>query len=348
MKNRIVCGILAALFFCSFSGQAHAQAHTQAGWVRLYSGEQQAKEGRVFAIAAEIYMIDIGISKGARVGEYYLVYYDGGYVYDTNGVSIGVYEVPVAVLQVKETATSESFCEVASPSKGWVIQHGDGVVAISARDADKLKFATFRSLPDKPHLSGYTGRWSRVLSGTDPVSVVVKYNTHWTQPGLPQSAPPASPGFYYADSPMMPPFNISAAEVTLPPPVQPVPPPMYYQPPPQYALDFDVNQISDARLIRTFPLTQVEMYSLEIQHRGAWNLYSNKRYLEAFSAFCAQSLDYAGNYLSAYWAGISALKMGENQVAIGWFNRALQINPNYQPAIKELYDISNKAAAKTK
>ena len=334
MKKRILFSILAALFFCSMAGQVRAQA----GWVRLYAGEQ-AKEGRVFAISANTYMIDIGISQGACVGEYYLVYYDGAPVHDTNGVPIGVYKVPVAVLRVRETATSESFCEVASPSKGWVIQQGDGVVWIAASDANKLKFATFRSTPDRPYLPGYTGRWSRVLTGTDPVSVVGKYNTHWTLPGFPQGMPPASPGFYYADSPMpeVPPVPWGPVRHVPPqvPVYQPPAPPPHYQPflP---ACDFDVNQIYDARLIRTFPLTRVEMYALEIQHRGAWDLYSKKRYLEAFSSFSRQSLDYAGNYLSAYWAGVSALKLGDKQAAISWFNRVLEINPYHQPAIKEL------------
>jgi hypothetical protein len=163
-------------------------------------------------------------------------------------------------------------------------------------------------------------------------------------------------------SPMVPPFNIGVVKFPsvlpnppagiAPAPVQPVPPPVYQAPvppvPPVYQSfppstpDFDVNQISDARLIRTFPLTQVEMYALEIQHRGAWNLYSNKRYLEAFSAFCKQSLDYAGNYLSAYWAGVCALKLENTPVAFSWFNRALEINPYYQPAIKGLSDIANQ------
>jgi hypothetical protein len=122
-------------------------------------------------------------------------------------------------------------------------------------------------------------------------------------------------------------------------PVPPVPP--AYQPFSPVMPAFDVNQIADARLIQTFPLTQEEMYTLEIQHRGAWNMYSNGRYFEAFGAFCKQSLDYSGNYLSAYWAGASALKLSDPQMAVLWFNRALEINPYYQPARKALSDVFN-------
>jgi hypothetical protein len=290
MRNRILCNILGVLLFCSLAGRVDAQAR----WVRLAAGEQ-AVEGRVTAIAADTYVIDIGISRGAHVGEYYLVHYDGGNVHDINGALLGVYKVPVAVLRVREVATWESFCEVAAPSRGWVIQRGDGVVSVAASDAHKLKFATFRSTPSKPHSPGYIGRWTRVSAGINPVNMVVKYNTYWTLPGLPQIVPPYPPGFYYMTSPMVTPFNIGVAKVpsALPgpaagiaqAPAHPVPPPAYqvpvppvppvYQPFPPSTPDFDVNQISDARLIRTFPLTQVEMYALEIQHRGAWNLYSN-------------------------------------------------------------------------
>lgn len=128
------------------------------------------------------------------------------------------------------------------------------------------------------------------------------------------------------------------------PPVPPVPqPPQPRQAPPyppypnypaasQMTLDFDANSIADARLIRTFPLTQPEMNALEIEHRGAWSLYSKGLFLEAFDSFARQSANYGGNYLSPYWAGMSALKLGNLQVATSWFDTALMINPYFAPA----------------
>ncbi|MDR1482298.1 MAG: hypothetical protein LBI74_06710 [Synergistaceae bacterium] len=342
MKNRVLRKIFVVLFFCSLAGQVDAQTR----WVRLVAGGL-VNEGRVSAIAADTYVIDIGISRGARVGDYYLVHYDGGGAYDANGVLLGIYKAPVAVLKVSSVATSESFCEVAAPSKGWVIQQGDRVVSISRLDADNLRFATFRQTPGKPRLPGYLGRWVRTSVGNN-----------WALPGLQQGMPSAAPGFYYMETPMPPQAPALTQVPAQPQPpmtrvqIQPVPTQSYQSPiptvPPMYqpfspsTPAFDVNQISDARLIRTFPLTQVEMYALEIQHRGAWNLYANKRYREAFSAFCKQSLDYAGNYLSAYWAGTSALKLNYPQAAVSWFNRALEINPYYQPAIKALSDIFSR------
>jgi tetratricopeptide (TPR) repeat protein len=109
------------------------------------------------------------------------------------------------------------------------------------------------------------------------------------------------------------------------------PPYPNYQYSGQVQLDFDANRIADARLIRTLPLSQPEMNSLEIQFRGAYDLYVSQRYYEAFEAFMRQT-SYAGNYLSPYWAGMSALRIGDRQTAITLFNNALAINPYYEPA----------------
>jgi hypothetical protein len=96
-------------------------------------------------------------------------------------------------------------------------------------------------------------------------------------------------------------------------------------------LDFDANRISDARLIRTFPISQPEMNALEIQFRGAFELYNNGDFYGAYQAFAGQ-FNFRGNYLSPYWAGLSALKMGNRQAAIDLLNQALSINPYYEPA----------------
>jgi tetratricopeptide (TPR) repeat protein len=96
-------------------------------------------------------------------------------------------------------------------------------------------------------------------------------------------------------------------------------------------LEFDANKIADSRLIRTFPLSQPDMNALEIQFRGGMWLYSAQRYYEAFEAFMRQT-SFPGNYLSPYWAGMSALRIGDASTAINLFNNSLSINPYYEPA----------------
>jgi hypothetical protein len=130
-----------------------------------------------------------------------------------------------------------------------------------------------------------------------------------------------------------------------PPPVAPAPVPVpspfpgnvTYPPYPNYQntgqtqLEFDANKIADARLIRTLPLTQPDMNSLEIQFRGGMQLFAAQRYYEAFESFMRQT-SFPGNYLSPYWAGMSALKIGDAPTAINLFNNSLAINPYYEPA----------------
>jgi TolA-binding protein len=87
---------------------------------------------------------------------------------------------------------------------------------------------------------------------------------------------------------------------------------------------------------------------LEIQHREAWSHYQNKRYREALESFVVLTRDYAGNYLSPYWAGKAALQLGNKEAAITWFNAALQINPYYQPAREALNQVWDERAKATK
>jgi tetratricopeptide (TPR) repeat protein len=96
----------------------------------------------------------------------------------------------------------------------------------------------------------------------------------------------------------------------------------------------DPDNTTDAKLIEAYGfLSSTERNTLGIQHRGAYRMYSAKRYKDAFEAFTKLTDDYPGNYLSAYWAGTSASKLKSYKEAIKWFDIALAINPNYQPAV---------------
>ncbi|MDR1472893.1 MAG: hypothetical protein LBS75_10270 [Synergistaceae bacterium] len=261
-------------------------------------------EGHVYAIAAESYTVSLGVADGVKGGEFFIVYYYGGDFFGEDGLPIGHYKIPVAVLKAESVSTSSSVCKVVSPSQGWVIQRGDRVMPISSASANHLKFAAFYATPEKPQVPGHNGRWIRVAPAPAPAPV-----------------PPPAPALVYPSSL----------------PVQPeVPyPPNYWVMP----YDFDVNLITDLRLARTFPISQVEVYALEIQHRQAWDMYSRKRYDAAFNSFARQAANYDGNYLSPYWAGMCALKLGNPSLAEAWFNTALGINPNYRPAMEEISKI---------
>jgi len=54
---------------------------------------------------------------------------------------------------------------------------------------------------------------------------------------------------------------------------------------------------------------------------------------QAYYAYVRLVESYSGDYLAAYWAGEAARKLGDNDNARMWYDRALAINPDYQPAI---------------
>jgi TolA-binding protein len=126
---------------------------------------------------------------------------------------------------------------------------------------------------------------------------------------------------------------------------EPVPTPEQAQPEPALApaaktaaeLGFDPNTTTDAKVINSYPLSSKEKNMLGIQQRNAYNLYSKKQYQKALEAFSKLADDYPDmNYLSAYWAGMSSLKIKNGKTAAKeWFDKALAINPDYKPAEAE-------------
>jgi hypothetical protein len=106
-------------------------------------------------------------------------------------------------------------------------------------------------------------------------------------------------------------------------------------PAPAVAGVFDPNESTDANVIKTYNfLSAAEKNTLGIQQRAANHLYSYKYYKQAFDAFVKLVGDYPGNYLSAYWAGVCAVKLKSGKEAEKWFDAALGINPDYRPAIE--------------
>jgi hypothetical protein len=241
-------------------------------------------------------MIDVGLSMGARRGGLYLAYAEGGEGDGFYGGITGREKIPLALLKVREPSTVHSFCAVVAPRGGIALRPGDRVTPISAKQAKRVRFASARPWP------------------------YLYYEE--TGPVFPYSAPVLAPAPVASGAPM-------AAPRLAEPPYPPYP---NYPAIGQAVLDFDANNIADARLIRTFPLSQAEMNALEIEHRGAWSLYSKGRFAEALDSFSRQSVSFRGNYLSPYWAGMSALRLRDVQAATAWFDSALVINPYFLPA----------------
>jgi hypothetical protein len=360
-----------ALLTLAFIGRAEAATE----WVKLYRSDSYVPEwinvitdeakGQVVGIYDNCFTIDVGIPQGVRIGGLYLVYSER---VPHRG------KEPVAVLKVVETAGKFSICGMTGYVSGGLVRVGDKVVPVAVSVNQEVIYSDPVVAQQVIHhdvvTEGYISQGgpndlkpyavSNVVAAPIQVSAApqpavyaapqpvpqqpVQYNyppvasppqpAQYDYPPLapsPQPAPP-QPAYNYppAPAPAQPPFPGNAA----------YPPYPNYPYTGQVQLDFDANRIADARLIRTFPLSQPDMNALEIQFRGAWDLYAGQRYYEAFEAFMRQS-SFAGNYLSPYWAGMSALKIGDRQAAVSLFNNSLAINPYYEPARSALAAASN-------
>ena len=74
----------------------------------------------------------------------------------------------------------------------------------------------------------------------------------------------------------------------------------------------------------------------QIAHFNAQRLLNSEEradWQQAYYAYVRLAESYSGDYLAAYWAGEAARKLGDNDNAGMWYDRALAINPDYQPAI---------------
>ena len=99
---------------------------------------------------------------------------------------------------------------------------------------------------------------------------------------------------------------------------------------------FDPNTSTDAKVIETYPINSTEVNNLGILQRSTYSMYKNRKYKDAYEGFKRGVDSYNGHYLAAYWAGMTAQKLKLNDEAREWFEKALAINPNYEPASEVL------------
>jgi TolA-binding protein len=290
--------------------EARAIADAVSRLAHTLRGELGGEYSYVVSMDGLDIMIDVGSGLGVQPDTLYLAYADGKSILGINGELLGHDKIPLAVLKVRDTDVQFSTCTVAPPSKSGVIQRGDKIAPISASEAKSL--ADRKALPQKrPAVAASNSTMDALFGGAAPQAQ--------TPQNTAQNAAEQNPA----------PESVPAQATQGSQPKEPASVPA--------KAELDPNVSTDAVVISTYPISSNEKNTLGIQHRGAWTLYSKKRYKEALDGFAKLVEDYPScNYLSAYWAGMSALKIKNNKdVAAGWFDRAIEINPNYQPAIEE-------------
>jgi len=95
------------------------------------------------------------------------------------------------------------------------------------------------------------------------------------------------------------------------------------------------------KVIETYPLDSGAKNMRIIRHNGAQTLLNssqkntnqrNADWRQAYDAYVELVGSYNGDYLAAFQAGEAARKLGDKGNALTWYDRALLINPNYEPA----------------
>lgn len=266
--------------------------------------EMADESSHVIAASDNRYTIDVQ----SQPGSLYLVYTDGKAILDMSGQMIDREKIPFAVIKVVDTGTGHSVAALAEGCSGKLIRRGDKIEPIAAAKAKEM-LSGKRFAKDRPSASSST--FEQIFGGGDG------------------AATPTTPA-------------PGAVEVPAATPAAPAPPAAATPSAPiaRKAIDgFDPDTSSDAKVIETYPLSSGEINSLGILQRSSYNMYKNRRYKDAYDGFKRGFDSYGGHYLAAYWAGMTAQKLKNNDEAKEWFERALAINPNYVPASEAIEKI---------
>ena len=287
--------------------QARAIADAVERLAHQIRGSIGGESSYVISMSSDGVVIDIGSTMGAKEGALYLVYADGRTLRGMNNEIIGHEKIPLAVIKVKDVASSHSTCTVAPPSESRMIQRGDKIEPINASKAKNMKFASSRPAASSKTFDqmfgeddaiddsnvGYSDQSTSLVVDTadDRFNQIANINSD----SEPENVPAQTGG-----------------RKTIP--------------------GFDPDNSTDAKVIQTYDLDPGTVNMLGIRQRNAINKYNSRKYKEAYADFCEMADEYRGNYLAAYWAGVTAQKLKNNDDSLSWIDRALTINPNYKPA----------------
>lgn len=93
------------------------------------------------------------------------------------------------------------------------------------------------------------------------------------------------------------------------------------------------NESTDPeKVIETYGLSAAEARVRKLAHKNAAKLGDKNR--KAYDKYVELAGSYENDYLAAYRAGVIARNLRKKNDAIKWFDKALEINPDYVPAQK--------------
>jgi curli biogenesis system outer membrane secretion channel CsgG len=237
--------------------------------------------------------INADSSAGVDEGDLYLVYLDGAEKRDKNGVLNEQEKLPVAVVKVDTIHRGYSVAK-SVPAGGDIglIRKGDKTEPISAGRAGEL--ATDKKF---------------VKERPKEKNPSTAYDSLFGKGSAPSSLPPRSP---------------SGNAATAPADAFPSPAPASIQ----AGRPLENNSTDPAKVVATYSLSSGEANTRRVAHLGARKLSGKK----AYDKYVELANSYSGDYLAAYQAGEAARKLKKNDDAKAWYDKALEINPDYKPA----------------
>lgn len=312
----LALGDKAAFATSQFGGiQARAIADAVAKLGHSLRSGTTGEASHVLAVSNNTYILDVSAKEGAL----YLVYAEGRSILDMSGRVLGRDKLPIAVLKVRDSNYGHCVAVLAEGCKGDLIRRGDKVEPVT-KEKSKQLLSGKHFITDRPSMSSNT--FEQIFGGNQP---------------LPEPDPVSETPEVYSSNvsyTTTSPVDVIESVPSAPAPSPPPPLTPIAADAPRVIEGFDPNTSTDAKVIDTYPLSSTARNTLGIKQRGAYNIYRKGQYKKAFEIFVTLvDEDYHGNYLSAYWAGMSAMKLRSYKEAAKWFDRAILINPNYKPAV---------------
>ena len=279
--------------------------------------ELGGESSHVLNVSGNEVVIDVGSTMGAKEGQLYLVYAEGKTILGMSGESLGRDKMPLAVVKVRDVASGHSTCAVASNCSLSLVRRGDKIEPVTAAKAKTMKFVSSR-----PAASSET--FNQIFGPKDESGAVAS---------VPQDAPAPA-----AETPAKPAVHEDKKEEPAPAAVSSVASAPRSSAPVAQAGEakkipgFDPNTSTDVKVIQTYNLDMGTSNMLRIAHVNAMNSLNSRKVKVAYEKFVEAAGKYDGHYLAAYWAGVAAHRLKKADDSLQWMNRALAINPQYQPA----------------
>ena len=257
---------------------------------------------QVLSIAGRDVTVNVGASSGAKKGGLYRVYADGPDIHDMQGRVIGNRNIDLAIIRIStiqnEFSTGQVIKDGGKPEN---IRRGDKIMPLSPSEAKSLA----KNLPKKRPTTGIKRNvdleGEELNAKLDEIAEEQGVELR-TQASAASTAKPARAASAAAPTGK----GIEA---------------------PKRA--FENKSTDPAKVIETYGLPSGDANTRRIAHIGAGKM-RNKH--DAYNKYVELANSYSGDYLAAFKAGETALQLGDRNNAKTWFDKALNINPNYEPA----------------